>query len=316
MPSFDVINYSLRPSKSIQRKIVFDGIRTLQSHLDLQQSVYIGFGSIWFTDFVMAHNLLDIDDMISMEADDIGHRRACFNSPYATVSVRHGFSSDILPTLCDDSTINGRPWVIWLDYDGNFDETLQEDTRTVIERAPDNTVFLITFNGNESKYGGNPQDRIDRLRELFRDVVPDDFPRSKCRGSSMQESLADLATDFMKSVASDSVRPGNFLSAFRVIYKDSAAMVTVGGLLPSSEANHGVSGIVNNAEWKCSPPEPIVAPHLTIREAMALQSKLPSSEGLSRTSIQQDLGFDLEDKQIKAYEKYYREYPTFVQIVT
>ena len=38
-------------------------------------------------------------------------------------------------------------------------------------------------------------------------------------------------------------------------------------------------------------------------------------EGLSR-KIVQSLGFDLEDHQIKIYEKYYREYPSFAQIIT
>jgi len=38
MPSFDAINYSLRPSKSIQRQLVFNGVRMLQSHLHLETS--------------------------------------------------------------------------------------------------------------------------------------------------------------------------------------------------------------------------------------------------------------------------------------
>ncbi len=315
MPSFDIVNYSLRPSKGIQRKIVFDGIRVLQSDLGLCQSIYIGFGSVWFTDFIMAHNLLDIDDMISMEADEIGHSRACFNVPYATVRVRRGFSSDILPELCNEEAINGRPWVIWLDSDGSFDEILQKDTRTVIEKAPDNTIFLITFKGHERHYGKKLRGRPKRLRELFGDVVPDDLPEDKCTGASMQESLADLATDFMKSVASDAVRPGSFLPAFRVIYKDGAVMITVGGLLPSSGTARDASEIVNMASWKCFPTEPIVAPHLTIRESMALQSKLPNSGGLSRDMVR-SLGFDLKEEQIEVYAKYYREYPAFAQIIT
>jgi hypothetical protein len=35
MPSFDVVNYSLRPSKSIQRQLVFEGVRQLQGGLNL-----------------------------------------------------------------------------------------------------------------------------------------------------------------------------------------------------------------------------------------------------------------------------------------
>ena len=313
MASFDEVNYSLRPSKSIQRQIVFDGIRTLQSRLGVARSVYIGLGSIWFTDFVMAHKLLGIDDMISMEKSKIGYSRACFNSPYATVRVRPGSSSDILPTLLDDEDVARYPWVIWLDYDTDFNESLRADTRIVIERAPGNTVFLVTFNGNEQRYG-RAKDRPKRLRELFGDVVPDDLSAEECKGSYMQKTLAGLAIGFMKSVAAGSMRQGGFVPAFRVIYKDSAAMVTVGGLLPS-QRTEAAAKVVEEADWKCQPTEPIVAPHLTIREAMALQSKLPNIDGLSEDAVK-SLGFELEEEQLKVYEKYYREYPTFVQILT
>ena len=99
MASFDIINYSLRPSKSIQRRLVFEGVRTLKGNLELDNMVYIGFGSVWFTDFVMAHKLLGIQDMVSMEADVIGYKRALFNAPYATVRVMEGSSAAALPCL-------------------------------------------------------------------------------------------------------------------------------------------------------------------------------------------------------------------------
>ena len=163
MASFDSVNYSLRPSKSIQRQLVFEGVRILQSHLDLDRLVYVGFGSIWFTDFVMAHKLLGIDDMVSIESNRIGFCRAVFNSPYATVRVREGISSNVLPTLYDDGVIARRPWMIWLDYDCEFNETIRDDTRSVIENVPANSILLITFNGNEMKYG-QATDRPERLR--------------------------------------------------------------------------------------------------------------------------------------------------------
>ena len=314
MPSFDVVNYSLRPSKSIQRQVVFDGIKNFQTHLNLHNLVYIGFGSIWFTDFVIAHKFLGIRDMISMEADDIGYARAIFNSPYATVVVRRGTSTANLPKLFADECISQRPWIIWLDYDNEFDEELRDDSRVVIEKAPDNTVFLITFNGNEKKYG-NLEERPEHLRRLYQDVFPYELSRCQCNSVEMQKTLADLTIAFMKSVAASSMRSGGFIPAFRLLYKDSVPMVTVGGFLPSTNAVDKVTKIVEDDEWKCQPEDTILAPHLTIREATALQSKLPNTNGLSRDLVK-ELGFDLEDKQIEVYEKYYREYPTFAQIIT
>ena len=60
MPSFDVVNYSLRPNKSIQRTIVFEAVSILQGWLRLENLLYIGFGSIWFTDFQLAHKFLRV----------------------------------------------------------------------------------------------------------------------------------------------------------------------------------------------------------------------------------------------------------------
>ena len=93
MASFDVVNYSLRPSKAIQRRLVFEGIRKLQLSLGLDRLLYVGLGSVWFADFTLAHQLLDVRDMISLEENEIGFSRARFNAPYATVQVRHGSTS-------------------------------------------------------------------------------------------------------------------------------------------------------------------------------------------------------------------------------
>lgn len=316
MPSSYKVNYSLRPNKSIQRQMIFSGIRTLQDSLDIRKSMYVGFGSIWFVDFVMAHKILKIDDMISMEENEILYRRALFNSPYASVKVIQGSSSDILPTLYQEKNSCSRPWVMWLDYDSAFDEASIADTRSAIEEVPGDSVFLITFDGTEVKYG-SPKERPARLGDLFGNVVPDDLPVSQCSDANMQNTLAELSIKFMVSVATQ-VRPCGFVPAFRVIYKDSAHMVTVGGVLPSNRSKaRKTSDIVEDDEWRCMPGEPVASPLLTIREAMALQSNLPRRKGKELTrGLVRDLGFDLEEEQIKAYERYYKEYPAFAQILT
>lgn len=313
MASFDVVNYSLRPSKCIQRELVFEGVRQLQGGLDLTGLVYVGFGSIWFTDFVMAHKALRVDDMVSIESDEVGFHRAVFNAPYATVRVWHGLSSQMLPTLYGDDLVAGRPWMVWFDYDYEFDETVADDLRSLIENAPVNSLVLVTFNGSEMKYG-HAKERPARLRQVFGAVVPDDLPKRACRDERMQDTLASLTIDFMKSVAADLARPGGFIPAFRLIYKDTAPMITVGGLLPPRGALRTAAALVDDASWPCRPAKPITAPHLTIREATVLQSQLPRADRLTKDLVH-DLGFDLEVGQIEAFETYYRQYPAFAQIV-
>ena len=315
MSTSKFVNYSLRPSKNIQRQLAFAGIRTLMSRLNMTSAMYIGFGSIWFTDFVMAHNILDIDQMISMENNETVFRRAKFNAPYASVSVRKGSSSEVLPTLYDDVELNTIPWVIWLDYDSAFDENAVDDTRTAIERSPTGTILLVTFNGVSWKYGKRSKHRLGRLRDLFGSVVSDDLDLESCDRENVKVTLANLAIDFMKAVAATARRPGGFVPAFRLIYRDSADMVTVGGVLPTSSNMAATARqLVESQDWKSRPDEAIVSPLLTMREAKALQAQLPSSDTLTKELVR-TLGFDLEEEQIRVFQRYYKEYPAFAQIV-
>jgi len=313
-PSFDAVNYSLRPSKSIQRQIVFDGVRRLHAHLDLERQAYIGFGSIWFTDFVMAHKILGIDEMVSIESHPIGFKRAEFNVPYSMVRVFHGISTNVLPSLYKDEKIKKRPWLVWFDYDYEFNASVKADVLSLVERAPEDSIILVTVNGNEKKYG-TLKERADTLRDLFGAIVPDDLPKRAYEDGNLQETLADFMLAYMNSVAADERRVGGFEPAFRVIYKDTTPMITVGGVLPAKGSLAGVAAALGREDWPCRPTKPIVAPHLTMREAAVLQALLPRAKSITRTMLQ-ELGFDLDEDQIEAFQTYYKQYPAFAQIVS
>jgi hypothetical protein len=314
MASYESVNYSLRPSKSIERQIIFDGVRELQTALELPRAAYIGFGSIWFTDFVMAHRLLRAVDMLSIEREDIGYHRACFNSPYSTVQIEHGTSNEVLPEICNRDSWTKCPWVVWLDYDGICDEMVTRDLEVLVERSPANSIVIATFNAHDGSYG-LPDERRELLRSLLGEVVPDDMSKKSFKGGRFQKTIADLGIAYMKGLAGNASRPGGFLPAFRVPYKDGAPMVTIGGILPSRENRAKAEELVARSDWLCMPEKPIIAPHLTMREAAVLQAQLPCDEPLSRDLVR-SLGFDLEDHQIETFQTYYRQYPTFAQIMS
>lgn len=314
MPSFDAINYSLRPSKSIQRGLVFEGVRSLNTELFPDGLTYIGMGSIWFTDFVLAHKTLRVTRSISIEANEIGFSRARFNAPYATVEVVKGMTTDQLPRLLADQDVAERPAMIWLDYDYELNESINDDIRYVIERAPRNSVFLVTFNGIDRKYG-KPVERMERLRAVLGTVVPDNLQRKDCTDDAMLTTLGDLTLKKMTSIAHDAGRGGGFIPAFKLIYRDGAPMVTVGGVLPDADSSEVIRQHVAGADWPGIVEGVITAPHLTLKEAAALQAKLPQQEALTRLAVQQ-LGFDLEEGQVQVFEKFYLRYPAFAQIFT
>ncbi|WP_103256926.1 O-methyltransferase [Tabrizicola aquatica] len=314
MASFDSINYSLRPSKSVQRGLVFDGLRKLSNALDLSNAVYIGFGSIWFTDFVLAHKTLNIDDMVSIEANEIGFKRAQFNKSYRTITMMQGMSQDKLPEVLSMPGYLNRPWIVWLDYDSALNEGVVQDFQWTLNNAPPNSVLLFTFSATQNAYGDKPVQRPERLRSLLGDVVPDDLSKEDCSKENLPSVLAKLAMDYLKSEVADLARPGGLIEAFRVPYFDSVGMVTVGAVLPAVGAVPAARAVVSTGDWKCLVDEVIHAPQLTLREIAALQSELPPVGAITRTRVQ-ELGFDLQDEQIQSFQKYYKYLPSFAEVV-
>ncbi|MDO6670399.1 hypothetical protein Q4511_15890 [Paracoccus sp. 1_MG-2023] len=314
MASFDSVNYSIRPSKSVQRGIVFDGLRALCASMNLHDTVYIGFGSIWFTDFLMAHKVLGIDEMISIEASPVGYKRAEFNKVYRSISVLEGRSDERLPEIAAQVEYQARPWIVWLDYDGALDEQKVEEMRWLLLNAPPNSIVLFTFSATQNAYGARPAQRPGRVSDILGAVVPDDLTREDCSKENLPQTLATLTMDFLSSVVADNARPGGFIRSFQIPYFDSVGMVTVGGVLPGLGAAPAARAIVAEQSWKGIVDEMIEAPPMTLKEVATLQAELPFAGELTRDRVQ-ELGFDLLEHQIRSFQRYYKYLPSFAEIV-
>lgn len=315
MASFDSINYSLRPSKCVQRGIIFEGLRALSDAMRLQNAVYIGLGSIWFTDFVIAHKVLDIDDMISIEKDEIGFSRAKFNKIYRSINVLYGESIEKLPEVLKDEAYKDRPWIVWLDYDGALGEEKIEEMRWLLRCAPENSIVLFTFSATLRAYG-KLKDRPERLRSLLGSVVPSNLGKEQCeKEKKMASTLASLTMDFLESFVNDNTRQGGFIRSFKIPYSDSVCMVTVGGVLPTCDTAQSASDVVADQEWKGVVDEVIQAPPMTLREVATLQAELPRGDELTRARVQ-ELGFDLLEDQVRSFQQYYKYLPSFAEVVT
>ncbi len=67
--SYMQINYSLRPAKSVERKMLCEAIKRLAVFDKIESYKYVGFGSAYFSDFSLIHRSLGIEDMLSIEKD-------------------------------------------------------------------------------------------------------------------------------------------------------------------------------------------------------------------------------------------------------
>lgn len=311
MPSFDQVNYALRPSKTIERLLAFEGVRQLMQVVDLDEIIYVGFGSIWFVDYYLAHKSLGIRDSVSIEADSIGFNRAKFNAPFSTCEVFKGYSADVVPKLLARTKYASRPWCLWLDFDYELRPDMLEEMRECVENLPPNSIFLVTFSGKPRRYGA-PEVRKENLEALLGAALEPDLDE-KDFDEGLAATLADSAIAFLQNVADGASRPGGFVDAFRLIYHDTSTMITVGGVLPSKGSRPSVLSAVNNDEWPAWERDTIQAPHLTWLESSHLQQLLPKEGRITKSEVR-DLGFDLSVEQLKAFSRFYKYYPNFAQI--
>jgi hypothetical protein len=80
--SFKQFDYSLRPSKQVERKAMVEVLLSLsKAGYNIPDYGYIGFGSVYYVDFIMFHKYLFINKMVCVEWGDI-ERRMRFNKPF------------------------------------------------------------------------------------------------------------------------------------------------------------------------------------------------------------------------------------------
>ncbi len=59
-PSYEKIHYGLRPAKNIERKMMCECFWRLSAFHPVHNYRYIGFGSVYFSDFLLFHKVLGI----------------------------------------------------------------------------------------------------------------------------------------------------------------------------------------------------------------------------------------------------------------
>jgi hypothetical protein len=138
--SWRKIDYSLRPAKHAERRILSEIFRRLRPFRPVEDYQYVGMGSLWFADFSLFHRALGIRDMISIESSPGGSReRFEANKPFGCITVDYRKSSEVLPELKWD-----QPYFIWLDYDDPLSVEMLLDMQTVATHALSGTTLAVT----------------------------------------------------------------------------------------------------------------------------------------------------------------------------
>lgn len=306
------INYSLRPAKSIERKMLTDAFRRLADFFEISSYRYIGFGAVYFSDFSLFHRALGIRQMISIEATEAPNiqRRFQFNVPYSFIKLEFGKSWEVLPRLHWDSL----PTILWLDYDGELAEMALNDVETFFAKASPGSVIAVSYNIQDNPAdGGKP---IDRLKKTVGEAnVPQDITDAELVGWSRAEILRRIVNNKIAETLSKRNAPRSegsklqYRQLFNFQYKDGAMMATVGGIIYVS----GQEGVLGKCAFEslqfCRSDEKfyrIEVPLLTFKEIRHLDSLMPIDPA-------QYEKIDIPPSEIKHYCDVYRYFPAFVE---
>lgn len=308
MASYEKVNYSIRPAKCIERKMLAEAFQRLWRIDRLDHFRYVGFGSTYFTDFILFHKALGFNDMISIEKDIENEDRFRFNCPFACVNIEFGESNVILPSLDWD-----KKNIVWLDYDGKMDKEKLQDVDCVCSNVVAGSVIIVSVNAEP---GDVTVDRLKAMERVFgRNLLPtnitvkdiDDWGTAKVYRTMIDNQINSLLRE------RNGILPAGeklvYKQLFNFHYKDGARMLSTGGLI----FRENQVADVEACHFESLPyfrdgsdPFLIEAPNLTYREIRHLDSQLPEQSGCA---IQTNVPVLDQEK----YKHVYRYFPSFVE---
>ncbi len=311
--SYERINYSLRPAKSIERKMLCDTFRRLTEFGSVESYTYIGFGSTYFSDFSLFHKQLGIKNMISLEQDEQNKERFEFNRPFKCINIKFGPSNETLPTLRWDIRT-----ITWLDYDGRLTASMLTDVEFVCQKVISGSMLIISVNAQPDKPDKPDIDRVESLKErVGRDNVPEDIQDEHLAGWGTAKTYRRILTNVIRQTLNEKNggRPSGAKIAYKQVfnfhYADGAKMLTVGGLFyEEGQSNMVAKCNFESLEFVRTNEDAyrIDVPSLTYREIRHLEAQLPEDNECSELDIS---GIRKED--LNNYQKLYRYFPAFVE---
>lgn len=305
------IDYTIRPAKNIQRKMLCEALRRLSHFGPIESYRYIGFGALYFSDFRLFHRDLGIKNMISIEGRTQDRDRYEFNRPFGCIKIMFGRSGYVLHEI----ELDAEKTILWLDYTCKLRADVLDDIAYFCTEAQPGSVLIVTVNADPE--GGTTDQQLDALtKRVGKEKVPPDLNRRDMAKNRQPETHRRIIANHIHDILTQ--RNGGlededkieYRQLFNFHYKDTARMLTVGGLF----YRNGQEGIVRDCCFDMLPfvasgdvPYRIEVPNLTFREVRSLDRHLPNPdwEDSSIPNIPRQI--------IEEYEKVYRYFPRFVE---
>lgn len=302
------INYQTRPAKCVERKILCELLEKFNTPIPIHNYRYIGFGSFYFSDFVLFHNTLHMNNMISIEKSE-NKDRYLFNNPYKCISLLFCDAEEALLKTIDFSETSTKDF-IWLDYDANFQESMVRDIINASHRVNSGSFIFLTFNPSIPK--DEEENRLPFLRANFEEYLPKISEKDITSESIPRIIYSIVDSAVQKAIYTRNIIESDPISAhsiFFIKYKDGAVMLTVGYYYANEKDWDLVKDHLQEIPWTTTAgvPRSLTIPNLTRSEIRELNKCLP---GDAAESIHSRVPF-LSISDIEKYSEVYKYYPNF-----
>ncbi len=310
MGSDSSVNYSLRPSKSIERKMMLDILKEICTPNVIDDYQYIGFGASFFVDFNLFHKGLGIKKMISIEGNvsPEGKKRCDYNKPFSCIKLESGKSYEVLPKLNWDLKT-----IAWLDYDKGLQNYMIDDIDTYCRNVKENGLLFISLR-NEFI-----EKTIEDFKSKFDLFLPSKFDVEDFEPFNTQITLRKIFLNVIENVIVESQSSLDvedrliFKQFFNLTYQDGIEMFTFGGIfIKKSEAATFNQYHFLNKNF-ISQDEAVVNisfPIITNKEYHLLNSLLPDLENNYDENPQIEF---IPSKHRKTYKYIYLYYPSYLE---
>ncbi|QRY79662.1 hypothetical protein JVX91_00685 [Pseudomonas sp. PDNC002] len=313
--SFRKIDYSLRPAKYAERKMLVNILRRLTPFQAVEDYCYIGFGSVWFSDFILFHRMLGINKMISIEQSEGARVRFEENRPF-NITIEFGSSSTVLPRLNWSDRV-----IAWLDYDDPLEPSMLQDVRSISSRARSGSILVVSVQcvkapsliDFQRDTDAEKMSAIERFKQIFgRERVPDDARDDDLAGWPYGTLSRKMLLSEVESALAERNLANRSSLQFRPIcdieYQDDARMCTlVGAFVDAADTAHFNACTFDRLDFMPPDNRPIriEMPKLTIRELRRIEQQLPMPPGGTL-----DLG-SIPQSDAERFSKMYRYLPNF-----
>ena len=298
------INYSSRPAKGVERKLICDLVSKFPKCNNISEYRYIGFGSFYFADFILFHNQLNIDKMISIEHSE-QEERYIFNKPYKCIDILFCDAQDALSRHLE--FLPDHPDFMWLDYDYELNRDIVSDLITAAQKLVKGSFLFVSFNGSINAEPGN---RVEYLKEIFDDYIPSIQEKDIDKESITQIFYQGIDNAIQRSITTRQlVDKISAKSIFFIKYRDGAPMLTIGYYFGDDNSAIEFDSIKElPGVTVSSTPVNLKIPCFTKSEIRELNKYLPGS---SAEEIKEKLPY-LELADILKYIGLYKYYPNYI----